>query len=285
MKHSALVFLLFSFLISNAQIETPRPSPLGIVSQKVGLTDFKITYSRPSAKGRQVFGDVVAYDKLWRTGANMATVFEASTEFKINGTAIPAGEYALFTIPGRENWTIILSNVARQSGTSSYKESDDRIRFQVPAGTCNKTETFTINFANLSDEKATVELMWETTRVGFDVEVSFDEAVMKQISDVMAGPGAGECYSAASYYFKHDKDLNKALEWVNKALVNYERYWVLSLKAQIQAGLEDYSGAILTAARAKEMASAEGDDAYVKMNEERAADWATKVSTKKTKKK
>jgi hypothetical protein len=277
------MLLLGAFSVQ-AQIETPRPSPLCTLSQRVGLSDFKITYSRPSAKGRKIFGDVVSYDKLWRTGANMATVFESSTEFVVNGTTIPAGEYALFAIPGKEKWTIILNNVARQSGTSNYKESDDRVRFDVSPKACDFTETFTINITDIQDDRANVELRWESTSVKFEIQVSFDEKVMKQIEEVMAGPGAGACYTAASYYYKNNKDLNQALVWVNKALENYERYWVLSLKAQIQAGLEDYSGAILTAGKAKEMAMKEGDDAYVKMNEERAAEWAPKVDTKKKKK-
>lgn len=279
-----LIALIFWGIAGYAQIETPRPSPLCTLSQKVGLTDFKVTYSRPSAKGRKVFGDIVEFDKLWRTGANMATVFEASSEFTVNGTKIPAGEYALFAIPGAQKWTVILNNTARQSGTSNYKESEDRVRLEVPVKACDFTETFTIDFANLKDDQASVVLRWENTSVAFDVQVSFDEQVMKQIGEVMAGPSAGSCYTAASYYYKNNRDLNQALVWVNKALENYERYWVLSLKAQIQAGLEDYSGAILTAAKAKELATTEGDGAYVKMNEDRAAEWASKVDSKKKKK-
>lgn len=269
-----------------SQIETPRPSPLSTITQKVGLTEFSVTYSRPSAKGRKVFGDVVPMDKLWRTGANMATVFKADSEFSIDGQTIPAGEYALFAIPGAGEWTMILSKTAKQSGTSNYKQEEDQLRFKVKTSAYPvNVETFTIQFASLRDDAATVELLWENTRVAFDVTVKFDERVMKQIDEVMAGPGAGAYYNAASYYYKNNKDLNKALEWVNKALESNERYWVLSLKAQIQAGLNDYSNAIMTAAKAKDIASKEGDDAYVKMNEERAAEWATKVVDKKSGKK
>lgn len=286
MKKILLTFVL-TLAIANvdAQIETPRPSPLSTVTQKVGLTEFSVTYSRPSAKGRSIFGDIVEFDKIWRTGANMASVFSADTDFKINGQNIPAGEYALFTIPGKEKWTIILNKTAKQSGASSYKQEEDQMRFDVnPKKLASNVETFTIGFANLKDNQATVELVWESTSVSFDVTVEFDEKVMKQIEDVMSGPGAGAYYNAASYYYKNNKDLNKALTWVNKSLESGERYWVMSLKAQIQASLEDYSGAILTAAKAKDLASTEGDDAYVKLNEDRASEWAGKVPQKKSKK-
>ncbi|MEX1188095.1 MAG: DUF2911 domain-containing protein [Bacteroidia bacterium] len=280
----ALIFVLPLGALKS-QIETPRPSPMSTVTQKVGLTEFSVVYSRPSAKDRLVFGDVVEFDKIWRTGANMASVFKADTDFKINGESVPAGEYALFTIPGKEKWTVILNKTAKQSGASNYKEEEDQIRFDVmPKNYASTTESFTIQFANLNDNKASVELIWANTLVSFDVTVEYDEVIMKQIDEVMAGPGAGAYYNAASYYYKNNKDLNKALTWVNKSLESGERYWVMSLKAQIQAGLEDYSGAILTAAKAKEMAATEGDDAYVKMNESRVSDWATKVTKKKSKK-
>ncbi len=270
----------------SAQIDTPRPSPLSTTTQKVGLTEFSITYSRPSAKDRKVFGNVVEMDKLWRTGANMATVFKADSDFMIDGQTVPAGEYALFAIPGPTEWTMILSKPAKQSGTSNYKQEEDQLRFKVKSQAYPvMTESFTIQFANLRDDAASVQLIWENTLVAFDVNVKYDDRVMKQIDEVMAGPGSGAYYNAASYYYKNNKDLKKALEWVNKALETSERYWVLSLKAQIQAGLEDYSGAVITAAKAKDLASKEGDDAYVKMNEERAADWATKVGAKKSGKK
>ena len=281
-KIIAALIIVSSTLTVNSQISTPRPSPLSTVTQKVGLTEFSVTYSRPSAKDRKVFGGIVAYDKLWRTGANMATVFKADTDFKINNEVVPAGEYALFTIPGEASWTIILSKNPKQGGTSEYKQEEDQIRFSVkPMNYASTTESFTIQFANLRDDKASVQLIWENTLVSFDVNVSFDEDVMKQIEKVMAGPSAGDHYSAASYYYKNGKDLNKALAWVNKALESGEKYWVMSLKAQIQAGLEDYKGAVATATKAKELATADEDDAYAKMNAERIAEWSTKKGGKK----
>lgn len=273
--------------VSAQQIDTPRPSPLSTVTQKVGLTEFTITYSRPSAKGRKVFGDVVAFDKLWRTGANMATILKSSDEFSVAGTKIPAGEYSLFCIPGSTEWTIILNKTAKLSGTNGYKESEDAIRFKAkPVAITPAVETFSIGFNNLRDNAANIELSWENTRVSFEVQVEYDARVMKQIDDVMAGPTAGSYNSAASYYFNNGKDLNKALEYVNKALEKGgEKYWILSLKAQIQAGLNDFKGAVETANKAKTMAQADEDDAYTKMNTDRINEWTPKIQPAKKGKK
>lgn len=282
------IALLASFsTLSAQQIDTPRPSPIGTVSQKFGLSEFTITYSRPSAKGRKIFGDVVAMDKLWRTGANMATVLKASDEFSIAGTKIPAGEYSLFAIPGSTEWTIILNKTAKLSGTSGYKEADDQIRFKAkPVSITPAVETFTIGFNNLRDNAASIELSWENTRVSFDVQVEFDARVMKQIDEVMSGPSAGAYNSAASYYFNNGKDLNKALEYINKTIEKGgERYWILSLKAQIQAGLNDFKGAVETAEKAKVLAIADEDDAYTKMNTDRINEWTPKIPAGKKGKK
>ncbi|MFM2285023.1 MAG: hypothetical protein RLZZ543_520 [Bacteroidota bacterium] len=289
MKKIFLSLLLISGITAAQaqQIDTPRPSPLSTVTQKVGLTEFSITYSRPSAKSRKVFGDIVPFDKLWRTGANMATVLKSGDEFSINGTKIPAGEYSLFTIPGAEEWTIILNKTAKLSGTNGYKEADDVIRLKAKSvKVMPAVETFSIGFNNLRDNAASVEITWENTRVSFDVQVEFDARVMKQIEDVMAGPSAGAYNSSASYYFNNGKDLNKALEYVNKALEKGgDKYWILSLKAQIQAGLNDFKGAVETAGKAKAMAQSDEDDAYTKMNTDRINEWTPKIQPAKKGKK
>jgi tetratricopeptide (TPR) repeat protein len=269
-----------------AQIETPQPSPLGTVTQKVGLNEFGITYSRPSLKGRKAYGEVVPFDKLWRFGANMATTFKSNDEFSIQGTKIPAGEYSFFAIPGATEWTMILNKTAKMSGTSNYKEAEDQLRFKVkPEAIAYKTETFTIQFANLKDKQATVEILWDNVKVAFEINVDFDAKVMKQIDETLSGPSAGSYYRAASYYFSNTKDMKKALEWVNKSIEKGgEKYWIVSLKAQIQAANEDYKGAVETANKAITLAKADEDDAYVKSNTERIAEWTPKITTAKGKK-
>lgn len=277
----------FAVVSLNAQIETPQPSPLGTVSQKVGLNELSITYSRPSLKGRKAYGEVVPFDKLWRFGANMATTFKSTDEFSIQGNKIPAGEYSLFAIPGAAEWTMILNKTAKMSGTSNYKEAEDQLRFKIKPETLPyKTETFTIQFANLSDNTATVEILWDNLKASFDVNVEFDAKVMKQIDETLSGPTAGSYYRAASYYFKNNKDMKKALEWVNKSLEKGgEKYWIVSLKAEIQAANNDFKGAVESANRAIELAKVDEDDAYVKKNTEHINEWTPKIGNQKTKKK
>ncbi len=288
MKKITSFFALFlvSGMIAQAQIETPQPSPMATISQKVGLNEFTVAYSRPSLKGRKAFGDVVAMDKLWRFGANMATTLKSTDEFSIQGNKVPAGEYSLFAIPGAAEWTIVLNKTAKMSGTSNYKETEDQLRFKVkPEATPYKTETFTLQFSNLKDNAATFEILWENTRVTFDINVDFDAKVMKQIDETMAGPSAGSYYRSASYYFTNKKDNKKALEWVNKSLEKGgDKYWILTLKAQIQAANNDFNGAIETAKKAIELAKTDEDDAYVKSNTDRIAEWTPKATPVKGKK-
>lgn len=276
---ASVTLLLVGSLALQAQIETPQPSPLSTITQRVGLNDFTLTYSRPSLKGRKAFGDVVPFDKLWRFGANMATVLKSSEEFSIQGNKIPAGEYSVFAIPGASEWTMILNKTAKLSGTGGYKESDDALRFKVkPESYPVRVETFSLGFTNLRDNAATFELLWENTRVAFDINVEFDAKVMKQIDDVIGGPSAGSYYRAASYYFNNKKDMAKALEWVNKSLEKGgDKYWILTMKAQIQAANNDFKGAVETATKARDMAKADEDDAYVKSNEERIKEWTPKI--------
>jgi tetratricopeptide (TPR) repeat protein len=216
----------------------------------------------------------------------MATTFKSNDEFSIQGTKIPAGEYSLFAIPGATEWTMILNKTAKMSGTSNYKEAEDQLRFKVkPEATAYKTETFTIQFANLKDKQATVEILWDNVKVAFEINVDFDAKVMKQIDETLSGPSAGSYYRSASYYFSNNKDMKKALEWVNKSIEKGgEKYWIISLKAQIQAANEDYKGAVETANKAITLAKADDDDAYVKSNTERIAEWTPKITTAKGKK-
>jgi len=278
--------LLIVSSASMAQITTPAPSPVSTVSQKAGVGEFSVTYSRPSAKGRKIYGDVVPFDVLWRFGANSATTLKSTEDFSIQGNKIPAGEYSVFAIPGAAEWTIIINKTAKMGGTSAYKQEEDQLRFKVKPETVSyKTETFTIQFANLRNNAAAVEIVWENTKVSFDIDLDFDAKIMKQIDETMAGPGAGSYQQAANYYFNNGKDLNKALEYVNKSLEKGgDKYWILALKAQIQAGLNDFKGAVETANKSIELAKADKDDNYVKMNTTHIAEWTPKIPAGKAKK-
>lgn len=261
---------------AQAQITMPQPSPLSTVSQKIGLTDVSITYSRPSAKGRKVFGDLVAFDKLWRTGANKCTKLSVSDSVTINNVRMGKGDYSIFTVPGQREWMIIINKDADLSGTDGYDMNKDITRFKVAASPNAFTETFTINFSDLTSTSANVELTWETTRVVFKIESDPDRKVMKNIETALVVP-ASNYYQAARYYYDTNRDLKQALTWIDQAITNgYEKYWVLRQKSLIQAKMGDYKGAIVTAQKSLDLAKADGNDDYVKMNQASIDEWSKK---------
>ena len=269
------IMLCAAFLITlqlHAQIDTPQPSPLSTVSQRVGMTDVTVTYSRPSMKGRAIYGDLVPYDALWRTGANQATKISFSDTVEVAGKKVPGGEYALFTIPGEQQWTIILNKNTEQSGTGNYQESEDAVRFQVaPIATKETYETFTVAFSDISQTSASLNILWEDTRVQFPIEdPNVDRKVMAQIDEKMANAGdnAGLYYQAASYYYSADKDLKQAQEWIDKAVaLDSTKYWMLHLQAKIHAENDDYEQAKASARKSMELAQENGNMDYVRLNE------------------
>ncbi len=252
------------------KLEFPAASPACTIKQRVGITDFEIVYSRPSMKGRQIFGNVVPYDAVWRTGANAATRISFSTPVKLNGTEIAAGAYALYTIPGKDEWTIILNKGVGQSGTQ-YDEKADVVRFKAqPAALQDTTlETFTIEFTQLRDESAVIYLAWEKTIVPIKVELELTSKLVPQIEAAMAAPDGRKPYDqAAMFYYDHDQDLKKAAKWVDAAIAEREAYYMVHLKAKILAKLGDKAGALAAAKRSSELASQAKDKAYVKLNQD-----------------
>ncbi len=277
MKNSLLVLLILCGVTVSAQIETPAPSPLSTIEQKVGLSDVSITYSRPSVKGRTIFGDLVQYGEMWRWGANASTKFTTSDDIKIEGHDVPAGTYAMYAIPGQETWTIVIHKNTSYWGTggSKYKESEDLVRFEVKANSSYpvKVETMTFQFSNITTSGCDIEFMWENTQLSMKVETQVDAQVMKEIEMKMKGVSSATYYQAARYYYENDKDMNKAFEWINKALVDNEKFWMVRLKALIQAKMGDYAGAIETAKRSKALAEEAGNKDYVRMNDKSIAEW------------
>lgn len=254
----------------------PQPSPKSTLSQEIGLTNVTVTYSRPGVKDRTIFGDLVPYDKLWRTGANMSTKLSFSDSVTIGGTKIGRGDYSLLTIPGKTEWTVIINKNAELRGTSGYDENEDIIRFNVKSASNQFTETFTINFNNITNSSANLQLIWEKTIVEFPINTDADNQVMANI-DAALTVSPTSYYQAARYYYQTDRDANQALEWINMAIdMGYEKYWVLKWKSQIQAKLGDYKGAIATAEKSKTMADEAGNDDYVKMNDDNIAIWKSK---------
>jgi hypothetical protein len=274
MKNYLLTLALAGSMAVNAQSVTfPQPSPTASFSQNFATSKVEVNYSRPSAKGRKVFGDLVPYGKLWRTGANGATTISFGEDVQINGADVKAGKYGLLSIPGEGEWTIIISKDLNVTSESAYKQENDVTRFNVKSTRLNDAvETFTIEMANLQNKEADVVMKWENTAVTFKITANYDAKLSKQIEETMA-KDTRPYSQAASYYLETGKDLNKALEWINIAIASYPKaYWNLYTKAKIQNAMKDYNGAMATSTESWTLAKEGGDGSYMKNNEKLQAD-------------
>jgi hypothetical protein len=257
-------------LAQTPKVDFPAASPACTLKQHVALTDIEIVYSRPGVKARPIFGGLVPYGQVWRTGANNATKITFSTPVKLNGAEIPAGTYALFTIPGETEWTIIINKGAAQWGAFQYNETNDLVRVKaMPVKLAEPVETFTIEINDIRDESATLNLTWEKTRVPVKLEVELVGKLVPQIEAVMAAPeGNKPYYQAAMFYYDHGQDLEKARKWIDAAIAERETYYIVHLKAKILARLGDKEGAIAAAKHSTELAIKAKDTGYVKLNED-----------------
>jgi hypothetical protein len=255
----------------------PDPSPESVLKQRVGLTDIEVDYSRPSANGHQIFGGIVPYGQIWRTGDNASTKIKLGTMVRMNGVEIPPGEYALYTIPDEKQWTVIIYRDAGLWGAFDYGVTNDFARIKVtPARLTDPVETFTIDMNDVRDDSATLNLSWARVRVPVKLEVDVVPDLLAKIDAAMAAPGKKQpntCLEAATFYFNHSKDANdlaKALRWVNEGLVSNPpiAYELLYLKAQILAKSGDAAGAAAAAQQSTTQAiEAEGiGTPYVKLN-------------------
>lgn len=279
-KVTTLVMLLCfcAMFQAHAQlsIDLPQSSPEATLKQKIGLTDVSIKYSRPGIKGRKIFGGIIQYGKVWRTGANMSTIIEFSDKVSIGGKDIPKGKYSLYTIPGKKEWTIII-NKGITWGTQ-YNEKKNLVTFKVaPVKTKYTFESFTIDFSDFTLNSAKMNILWENTAVSFQVKTEVDTKIMAKINRYMEKPEralTNVYYQSARYYFDTNRDMNKALGWINKAVELYPAgYWMVHLKAKIQGKLKDYKGAIATAKIGIEKAKKGGNPDYVRLNKEAINKW------------
>ncbi len=272
-------FLTCTSLIS-AQISTPAASPSAKIEQKVGLTDIKIDYSRPSAKGRAIFSGkdpLVPYDNLWRTGANSITKISFSDDVNIEGQSLKKGDYGILTKPSASSWAINFY-VYEGSNWSTYITKTPSLSVNVvPKTTNNHVETFTIDINNIETSKATLMFYWEKTVVPVNFSLDVDKAVMANIEKVMAGPSTNDYYNAASYYHDSGKDLEQALEWVRKATkTDAPKFWQVRKESLILADLGRYKEAIEAAKLSADLAKKADNQEYVKMNEKSISDWMKK---------
>jgi hypothetical protein len=279
---SKAAFMAVFMLITSAswaQIKTPQPSPGAKVTQTVGLSDITIAYSRPSAKGRKIFGDLVPFDQKWRTGANTSTKITFPDEITVGGIKVPAGDYALVTIPGKTEWTIILNKNTTMGGNlgKDYKTTDEVANFKVkPTTMSNMVETFTINFTDLTMNTANIELAWENTSVKFNISTDIDSRIMADIKEKTSGTTATTYFQAARYYYDANKDMKQALEYINKAVEMDPKFYIVHLQAQILAKTGDYKKAIDAAKRSMQLAKDADNTDYVALNEKAIAEWSKK---------
>ncbi len=274
MKHFVFTLMAIATVVTaKAQLNTPQPSPAAKISQAVGLGEITVSYSRPSMKGRVIFGDLVPYGALWRTGANAATKFTFSEDVTIGGKTVPKGDYSLFTIPNQNSWVIIFNKNATAQ-TNNYKQEEDVVRFEVkPESLPTPVESFTINFADVKPNSAVVEIMWEKTAVRFRIETEVDSKVMAQIQRALdPKKDAGLYYQIASYLYDNNKDQVLAYDLITKSVDMQPQYWTVHLKAKIEYKLGKFKEAIATAERSMAMAKEAGNNDYVRLNEKLIAE-------------
>ena len=260
-------------VVASAQaprVEFPSPSPSGSLKQRVGLTDIEVSYSRPSARGRPIFGGLLPFGKVWRTGANAPTILSFSTPVKLNDTPVAAGKYALFTIPGEDEWTIILNKDTKGSPLD-YHETNDVVRFTAHVHKlAENIETFTILVNAIKDDSARIDLIWEHTAVPIHLSLDLVSELKPKIEAAMSAEGERKpYYQAAMFYFEHNLDLQKAKEWIDAAAKQNATYYVTHLQAKIHAAVGDKEGAIAAAKHSSELAAtAEGASGYLKLNQD-----------------
>ena len=280
MKKSFLLALALAAGISGqSQIQTPAPSPGSELHQTVGLTEVVVNYSRPSMRGRTIFGDLVPYGAVWRTGANMNTTVSFSDSVEVGGSQLAAGTYALYTKPGADQWEVYFYTDTNNGGLPRQWDAD-KVAATVTATPVQmpmSVETFTITVDDLSNNGANLGILWENTYVAVPFAVPTAAKAMQSIETTMGGPSGGDYFAAASYYHDEGQDLAKAKQWIDKATeMNPQAYWIWRRKSLIYADSGDKKGAIEAAKKSLALATEANNQDYVKMNRESLAEWGAK---------
>jgi len=263
----SIVFAI-TFSVRSQSIKMPPPSPPQTIKQDFGISSIELSYSRPGIKGRKVFGDLVPYGKVWRTGANSATTIDFGDDVTIGGTKVPAGKYGLLTIPDKDNWKVIITKQLEVTNPADYKQESDLVRVDVkPMTMKDKMETFTMQFANVKPSTCELQIMWENTAVAVPISSDVETVVMKQIDDAMNKDNR-PYFQSALYYLNNGKDLNQAIAWFDKAIAQQpDGYWIYHQKANALAKLGKKGEAKATAQKSIELAKEAKNDDYVRLNE------------------
>ena len=273
----ALAIMIANFTIE-AQVKTPQSSPKAIIQQSVGLTDVEIEYSRPSARGRAVFGNLIPFGKVWRTGANENTTISFSDDVLIDGKTLKKGKYSLYTVPKIESWEMIFYKTTDNWGNpEEWKEENVALRATVKPETLNKSvETFTIGISGLDNNFAYLEISWENSFAALKFEVPTQKKATANIEKALSGPTSADYFAAAQFLFQSNGDNAKALEYVNKSLemAKDKPFWYNRLKSLVQAKLGDKKGAIDSAKASLAAAEQAKNQDYVKMNKDSISEWS-----------
>ncbi len=249
------------------QLKVPAPSPSQTIKQAFGLSEITIEYSRPGVKGRTIYGDVVPFGKVWRTGANASTKITFGDDVKLEGNDVKAGTYALYSVPNKDSWELMLyKDLTLGGNVGEYKKENEVLRFVVkPSALNDRVETFNIQVADVTLNSARIELNWENTRVSFKVETDVDTRIMKNIDAAVVNDNR-PYFQAASYFYETNRDLVKAAEWADKAIAqNPKAYWIVLLKAKILAKQKDIKGSNAAADQVITLATEDKNDDYIKM--------------------
>ena len=269
--------LLISFNISS-QIQTPAPSPATKVQQTIGLTDVPLEYARPSVRNRVVFGNLVPYDKIWRTGANENSVITFSTSVKIGDADVPAGKYSIYTVPNKDSWEFILYSDYNNWGLPSDWDENKVVIRQgfTPIKLENKMETFKFAFDDLTNNSFTLGVTWGYFYLPVEIKLPTTNIVMSSIEEVLKNPTSSDLYKAAVYLLQENRDLRMAKEWMNQAITMMDnpRFYHLRQQSLIYAALKDYKMAIKVAQASLEKSIVAGNSDYEKMNQESISIWS-----------
>lgn len=272
-KLMILAICAASFSVSAQDL--PQPSPYAEVMQTIGLTDVSIEYSRPGVKGREIFGGLLPYGKIWRTGANAPTQFVTSTEMSIGGKTLPAGRYSIFTVPNEGEWRFII-NADSKASEGEYNQEKDVVSLMIEVEEMEKeVESLTFWFANVKENGADLKFAWDNTSFSIPIEVSSEEMAMKNIEKAIASTDAdfGTYNASARYYLEHEKDLDKALEWAEKSVNMSSKFYNVYTLSLIHHARGEYEQAIEAAEKSLELAEEIGYEAYVTMNKDNIAKW------------
>jgi len=265
--------VLFLLAADAQTLKTPPASPTQSIKQEFGITNVELTYSRPNIKGRKIYGDLVPFGKVWRTGANAATRIKFADDVKVGGVDVKAGDYVLYTVPNQNEWEIIINKGVNNWGSDGYKQEEDVARVKVkPVTLSQPVETFTIQFANIKPTSTDLQILWDKTSVSVPISMDVDTKVMAQINNVMNRDNR-PYFQSAMYYMESGKDMNQALAWFDKAVEqNPNAFWIHHQRANALAKLGKKEEARTAAQKSIELARAAKNDDYVKLNEKLLAD-------------